>query len=120
MSRIRFHDEENAPWMDVREFDSAIRMHELGDEKSLQLYEVKMAPHAVAENHSHVQDEIIYVLSGEMHMGNRIIRAGNSVFITGGSVYGFKTGPDGLHLLNFRPRNDVSHMTYLDDAQKPS
>jgi len=119
MSRIRFHDGENTPWVDVPEHRSGIRMHEMGDPQSLQMYEVKMAPGAIAENHAHEQDEIIYVLGGEMHMGRRVLRAGDSVFIAGGSVYGFAVGPDGLHLINFRPRNDASYLTQADmQAQK--
>jgi len=114
MSRIRFHDTENTPWMEVPEHSSDIRMHEMGDAQSLQMYEVKMAPDAVTENHAHEQDEIIYVVSGELRMGRRVLRAGDSVFIAGGSVYGFTAGPEGLHLINFRPRNDTSYMTSED------
>lgn len=114
MSRIRFHDQENTPWLDVPEHHSGIRMHEMGDVQSLQMYEVKMAAGAVTENHAHEQDEIIYVVSGEMQMGKRVLRAGDSVFIAGGSVYGFTVGAEGLHLINFRPRNDTSYLSEGD------
>ena len=103
MNRIRFHDEGNAPWTGVKgfamsdEMDAAmqaehnvpIRLHEMGDEHTPQLFEVKLDPNMRTDVHAHEVDEIIYVLGGEMHFGTKILQPGSSVFIPGNTFYSF-------------------------------
>ena len=59
-------------------------------------------------SHVHTQNEIIHVLTGEMHIGTQVVGPGMSVAIPGGRRYRFRThGP--YMFLNYR--RDVSNMT---------
>ncbi|MEJ5975084.1 cupin domain-containing protein [Novosphingobium sp. PS1R-30] len=87
---------------------SAYKIREPGSETTPQLVELRMHPHEEVALHSHDEDEIIYVLSGEMKVGTRTIGAGASLYIAGGVFYGFTAGPEGVHFLNFRARDDRS------------
>jgi mannose-6-phosphate isomerase-like protein (cupin superfamily) len=87
---------------------SAYKIREPGTDKAPQLVELRMHPHEEVELHCHDEDEIMYVLSGEMLIGSRTVGPGASIFIGGGVFYGFKAGPEGVHFLNFRARIDNS------------
>jgi len=90
------------------ERSTEFRMREAGTADSLQLVEIRYQPDSEIQLHSHDADEIIYILEGSMKIGNRTVGPGASLFIAGGTFYGFRAGPDGLHILNFRPRSDPS------------
>lgn len=90
------------------ELDSSMVFHEFGSDSEPQLAELDFIPHAEAVIHKHDDAEILYVLRGEMHFGNEVLKAGASIYIPGDTFYGFRAGPDGLRLLNFRGRADVS------------
>ncbi|MDE2405671.1 MAG: hypothetical protein KGM17_13470 [Sphingomonadales bacterium] len=52
--------------------------------------------------HCHSEDEIIFVIDGEIRLGNRISGPGTALFIAAGTMYAFLPGPAGLHFINFR------------------
>ena len=108
-TRVRDMGEENLPeGLSDGDLNSMFAIHEPGDERNPQLFEVSYEPDGSVDIHSHDEDEIIYILEGEMHFGNKVLRPGSSVFIAGGSYYGFKAGPEGLRFINFRARADYS------------
>lgn len=131
MARVRVHSAEKLGWNTVREqtrgeplpglsesdLDARVAFHEPGGEASCQLFEVIYDPGAEVAVHRHDEDEIIYVVDGEMVLGARSLRPGSSVFIAGGTFYGFKAGPQGLRFLNFRPRADT---TYIPARTEPA
>ena len=43
-----------------------------------------------------------YVISGEAHLGNQVLRAGDSFFIPADAPYGYTPGPDGVEILEIR------------------
>ena len=90
------------------ERSTQFRMREAGDADTLQLVEIRYEPNSEIQLHSHDADELIYILEGSMQLGNRTVGPGTSLFIAGGTFYGFSAGPDGLQILNFRPRADPS------------
>jgi quercetin dioxygenase-like cupin family protein len=96
------------------ELDARSRMHHLGSDDRLQLFEVVAPPDARFNAHSHDEDEIILVVEGELHAGSRVVRAGESMYVTGGTVYAFRSGPEGLRFFNFRPRMDVTFRTVAE------
>lgn len=51
---------------------------------------------------------------GELHAGSRVVRAGESMYVTGGTVYSFQAGPEGLRFFDFRPRMDVTFRTVAE------
>lgn len=99
------------PRLDAAERASHITFHEPGDADTLQLFEIAYEPGAAIEVHAHLEDEIIYVVAGTMKLGARDLGPGSSVFVAGNTLYSFAAGPDGLRLLNFRPRRDDSFVT---------
>ncbi len=86
----------------------AARYFHPGSTEDLQLFEARIAPDALVEQHAHFEDEIVYVLSGELVLGSRRLGPGCSVYVGGETLYSFRAGPDGLHFLNFRARADRS------------
>ena len=52
--------------------------------------------------HSHSEDEIIFVVDGEIRLGNKLYGEGTAVAIAADTLYSFTTGPQGLSFINFR------------------
>lgn len=52
--------------------------------------------------HSHSEDEIIFVIDGEMRLGNKPAGPGTAVAIAAETLYSFSPGPNGLSFINFR------------------
>lgn len=121
MARVRLTTEDQQEWVvsgkrdlsdDERgklrdgELRSEFRIREPGNADHPQLVELRYAPDSEISIHSHDEDEIIYVLEGEMRINNRAIGPGACLTIPGKTFYGFRAGPLGLKILNFRPRED--------------
>jgi uncharacterized cupin superfamily protein len=77
----------------------------------LQMFEAKIAPNEEISLHAHAEDEIIYILEGELLIGRKRLGVGASVFVAGNTLYGFRTGPNGARFLNFRGRANTSFIT---------
>ena len=73
-----------------------------------QLAEQRYDTDAEIPLHSHAEDEIIYVADGARRINTRTLGPGACLTIPGGVIYGFRAGPEGLRILNFRPREDNS------------
>jgi len=123
MARVRI-SEDDSSWQSARatlaampgqytegELSAHYRVREPGGADEPQLLELRYEPHAEIQVHAHDEDEIIYVLAGEMHVGNRVLGPGATLAISGRTFYGFKAGPTGLQFLNFRPRQDTTFYT---------
>ena len=52
--------------------------------------------------HSHTEDEIIFVIGGEIHLGSKLYGPGTALAIAADTLYGFTAGPLGLSFVNFR------------------
>ena len=124
MPAIRIVEAGSIPWMKFRgdepverleeddpQHNGAVRNTHPGGDTELSLKEVRIAPDTDVVPHAHRSDEIVYVLDGELHLGPRVLKPGSSVLIPGMTLYGFRSGPQGLCFLNFRPRLDRSHLT---------
>lgn len=53
--------------------------------------------------HFHSEDEVIVVTAGQIVLGKRAYGRGTAIAIPRDTIYGFRTGPDGLSFINFRP-----------------
>lgn len=124
MAKIRIREAKDCPLITSRQFleekgmppeeiaqynddvlETGMRIIHEGSDTDPQLFETQVPPNAVAAVHCHEEDEIMYILSGEMRLGsNRKLGAGASLFIAAKTMYGFTAGPEGLSFLNFRPR----------------
>jgi hypothetical protein len=65
--------------------------------------------------HTHSADEIIYVLSGTMRLGRRLLGPGTSLCIGGGTRYAQSAGPGGCTFLNYR--RDTSEQQYYGPGE---
>jgi hypothetical protein len=45
---------------------------------------------------------LYYVVAGEVHLGNRVVRSGEGFFAPADVPYGYTAGPEGVELLEFR------------------
>ncbi len=97
--------------LSTEESETEVKTHFPGGEHRLFLMEVKDVPNAQATLHAHEKDEIFFILEGELHFGNRICSAGDSVSILAGTFYTFRTGPDGCRYLKFTGAADNSFIT---------
>lgn len=52
--------------------------------------------------HSHSSDCLYYVVSGEAHMGSRVLKPGDGFFILAEAPYAYTAGPEGVEVLEFR------------------
>ncbi len=125
MSRVRIREEHELKWFYLRDFltpeeqkrfsegelISRTRIREEGADNSPQLFEVEFPPNSGVEIHAHEEDEIMFVLSGEMQVGGRVLGPGSSMYIQGNTLYAFKAGEKGVTFLNFRPRKDTTYIT---------
>jgi len=125
MARVRIQTETDIDWLVTRdsvfpensanfsegELSASYRIREPGGNELPQLMELRYQPNAEVQVHAHDEDEIIFIVGGEMHLGSRVLGPGTSIAISGKTFYGFKAGPAGLQFLNFRPRQDTSFYT---------
>lgn len=56
-----------------------------------------------ADVHSHTEDELMYVVKGEMRIGPSVATPGTAIAIPAGRRYGFRSPEAGYGFLNFRP-----------------
>jgi hypothetical protein len=57
----------------------------------------------VSAPHSHSQDELIHVLSGQITLGRTTMGPGDTLYVQAHRRYTFTGGPDGFSFLNYRP-----------------
>ncbi len=124
MARVRIHIEDDMPWIapdDVtpeddkgkyteEEMSALVRFREEGTDNSPQLLEIRYQPNTDIRLHAHDEDEIIYVRDGELCLGDQVLGPGSSLFVPGNTLYRFSAGPEGLQILNFRPRKDLTYI----------
>ena len=122
MPKVAFFRDADAPMVEAQG-QGASRVRHPGSPDELQLLEVRVNPNERVEVHAHKEAEVMYVLSGEMSFGSQQLRAGDSVSITGLTLYQFTAGPNGAS--SFRPREDkhvhrraVGQYSKLDSAGK--
>jgi len=123
MARIKIRTEDQVEWcqseadddgdydrdqLGESELTTKFRIREMGSDTTPQLIELLYEPNAEIQLHAHDEDEIIFVLRGMMHLGPRAVPPGTSVYVAGGTLYTFRAGSEGLQILNFRPRKDLT------------
>ena len=69
--------------------------------------------------HSHAQDEVIYIIQGELSMGRQKCGPGTLIFMEKDTTYGFKVGDEGVRFLNMRQgKEGFSGITYAGEASE--
>jgi hypothetical protein len=52
--------------------------------------------------HSHSVDCLYYIVGGEVIMGSQVLGVGDGFYVPGDQAYGYRAGPDGAEVLEFR------------------
>lgn len=97
-------------------------------DRTMNLSFVKLAPHFIIPRHSHDNDCLYYVTSGEIHLGNRVVRAGEGMFVPADAPYTYQAGDDGAEVLEFQSairgrkatqwyENEVGWQRVIDNAR---
>lgn len=122
-ARVRIRDSASGQWSTFEELtppdmrdtftqreilQSTLFVHAEGDATSPQLTEVRYLPNVAIPLHAHDVDEIMYIAGGELRLGGRVLGVGSSLFVGNNTLYSFTAGPEGVHLLVFRPRYDMT------------
>jgi hypothetical protein len=71
----------------------------------LWLHETRIYPERDIPRHYHTEDEIIFIHSGELHLGRRVLRPGTALAIAANTPYRFKSGKEGVSFVNFRSKS---------------
>ena len=80
----------------------------IGDkEKGPWVYVNTLKAGIVIDPHSHSQDEVIYILDGEIKIEERFCGPGTVIYMQRDTDYGFTVGQDGVRFLNVRPGRDT-------------
>jgi hypothetical protein len=122
-SGIEFYDENDAldlvgsGTMSIPEIaDAAVSLEDLAelavgqtvkvlfrsDEHGSSLVWSWFGPNYIVTRHSHSADCTYYIIRGEAHLGNRVVKAGSGFFVPADAPYGYTVGSEGLEILEFR------------------
>lgn len=71
-------------------------------EEGMSLVWAWFGPDYTLPRHSHDADCLYFVLSGEAHLGNRVVPAGGGFFVPADAPYAYSAGPEGVQVLEFR------------------
>lgn len=52
--------------------------------------------------HSHNADCLYYIVSGSLHLGTEVLKAGDGFFVPADALYAYRAGADGVEVLEFR------------------
>lgn len=75
----------------------------IGDDKEGPWIHVNSLPAGtVFETHSHDQDEVAYIIEGELDLGDGARGPGTVIYVERHTEYGFTVGPKGVRFLNIR------------------
>jgi quercetin dioxygenase-like cupin family protein len=66
------------------------------------LVTVEFAPGFLVARHSHSSDCLYYIVEGEISLGKRVLGPGDGFFLPADHPYGYRAGPRGVKLLEFR------------------
>ena len=103
---------DDAPWIKGEaSARDAIKKHTekrgtqmIGDrEKGPWIHIHHIEPDKVVPPHSHDVDEVLYILEGEVTLGDRLCGPGTVLFIKQDTEYGFTVGDHGVRFMAVRP-----------------
>jgi quercetin dioxygenase-like cupin family protein len=75
-----------------------------GENQMLSLRFIEFGPNVVVPRHRHDSHEIIYIISGELKMGNRRLGPGDGMSMPPNTPYGYTAGPEGVTILEARDK----------------
>jgi len=82
------------------------------------LVSIDFPPGFLLPRHSHCADCLYYIVSGGVVMGTRELGPGDGFFVPADQPYGYRVGPDGVKLLEFRHRTVFDTKFYEKDPAR--
>ena len=117
MSSITITNVDDAPWL-AENFKNGHRTGAqiVGEhtKDGICVFIMNFEPGFATELHSHSEDEVMYVLEGEMRMDDQVMGPESILLIRKNSEYKFTAGDEGVRFLNIRPGT-----TTYQPADKP-
>ncbi len=74
-------------------------------------------PNFLLPRHSHNADCAYYVISGEVHLGTEVLKAGDVFFVPSDHAYTYVAGPEGVEVLECRT-TDAFHIKFSGNSAK--
>lgn len=110
MSQITIIRDAVAPWQEVRADwaakykagDQGLTFKRLlpgGEPGMPNMQRTRYNPNHREPPHSHPEDEIIYVLAGQVFFGREELGAGDAIHVPQGKIYSLRTGDEGAEFL---------------------
>jgi mannose-6-phosphate isomerase-like protein (cupin superfamily) len=95
--------------------DVELLFRQAGDD-GFSLVRAWFGPDYVLPRHHHNKDCTYYVVKGEITLGSQVVGAGEGFFVPAGHSYGYRAGPQGVEILEFR--HATSFDMHIVDDQK--
>ena len=92
-------------------------MRQSPEEGGFSLIRIWFKPNYPLVRHTHNSDCLYYVLYGELTMGNRKLRTGDSFFVPANAPYRYTAGPDGAEVLEIRHGVEHFDINVLDPPE---
>lgn len=105
MPELKITHIDDVPWQEVKAQQHADRRVSIWEKylewtPGLMVLYARYEPGYVTERHGHRSDHIVYVLEGEITVGDVVCRPGTNIVLEQGAVFGpIEAGPDGALLL---------------------
>ncbi len=106
MSKIAITNVDEAPWLAKRVKNGHTTGAQIVGEAAkdgICVFIMNFEPGFETELHSHSEDEVMYVVEGELRMGEKVMGPESILLIRKGSQYKFSVGDEGVRFLNIRP-----------------
>jgi len=106
MGKVIIKRERDAGWAPIEGMPEVSRRFVFdGDDGVPEVFLVRRDKSFVGPVHSHSQDEVIYVLEGDVTVGEEHCPTGTVLFVEKDTMYGpLRSGPNGVTFLNIRQR----------------
>ena len=113
MGKVIIKKQEDAGWTPIPGRPEVARRLVLsGENETPEVFLVHRGKSFVGPRHSHSEDEIIYILEGDVTVGNEHCPTGTVLFIQKDTPYGpLRSGPGGVTFLNIRQHKASTQVT---------
>ena len=98
-------------------YASSVPFRQQGSD-GMSLVVLDFAPGAILPRHSHSADCLYYVVAGGIVMGTRELGPGDGFFVPADQPYGYRAGPEGVKLLEFRSSTAFDTVFHEKDAAR--
>ena len=83
------------------------------EERGAHLFYGWFKAESIVVRHSHGQDCLYFILSGEAILGNQTLGVGDGFYVPADHPYAYRAGPRGVEVLEFRSVHPVDGSTYF-------